>query len=252
MVAEKEPLMKLVKIYKRFGPVVALNNVDFEVYPGECVGLVGDNGAGKSTLAKIMIGYYQPDRGEIYFEGRKVRFKSPRDARQLGIEMVYQDLALLDTMNIWRNFFLGKELVKSVGPFKILDKHAMKKLSADFLTEIGIRVRSVDETVGVLSGGERQSIAIARTVYFGAKLLILDEPTTALSFKEAEQVLRYINDLKKKGLGIVVISHNIYHVYEVADRFTILDKGVKVADYLYKKDVEPQDIIDIIVKKKFS
>ncbi|RLE75590.1 MAG: sugar ABC transporter ATP-binding protein, partial [Thermoprotei archaeon] len=191
-------------------------------------------------------------RGEIYFEGRKVRFKSPRDARQLGIEMVYQDLALLDTMNIWRNFFLGKELVKSVGPFKILDKHAMKKLSADFLTEIGIRVRSVDETVGVLSGGERQSIAIARTVYFGAKLLILDEPTTALSFKEAEQVLRYINDLKKKGLGIVVISHNIYHVYEVADRFTILDKGVKVADYLYKKDVEPQDIIDIIVKKKFS
>jgi len=252
MVAGKEPLMRLVGISKRFGHVVALNKVDFEVYPGECVGLVGDNGAGKSTLAKIMIGYYQPDEGEMYFEGKRVRFKSPMDARRLGIEMVYQDLALLDTMNIWRNFFLGKELVKPVGPFKFLDRDTMRKLSAEFLRGIGIQIRSVEEPVGVLSGGERQSIAIARTVYFGAKLLILDEPTTALSFKEARKVLDLINELKGKGLGIVIISHNIYHVYEVADRFTILDRGVKVADYLYKKDVTPQDIVDIIVKRRHS
>ena len=252
MVEGKEPLMKLVGISKRFGHVVALNKVDFEVYPGECVGLVGDNGAGKSTLAKIMIGYYQPDEGEIYFEGKKVRFRSPMDARRLGIEMVYQDLALLDTMNIWRNFFLGKELVKPLGPFKLLDRDTMKRLSAEFLRGIGIRIRSVEEPVGVLSGGERQSIAIARTVYFGAKLLILDEPTTALSFKEAQKVLDLINELKKKGLGIVLISHSIYHVYEVADGFTILDKGTKVADYLYKKDVTPQEIVDIIVKRRHS
>lgn len=247
---DEEPLMKLVGITKRFGHVIALKDVDFEVRAGECVGLVGDNGAGKSTLAKIMIGFYQPDSGEIYFEGKKVVFNSPSDARRLGIEMVYQDLALLDAMSIWRNFFLGKELTKTIGPIKLLDKKSMKTICKNFLTSIGIRVRSVDEPVGVLSGGERQSVAIARTVHFGAKLLILDEPTTALSFKEAEKVLEYINELKKRGLGIVVISHNIYHVYEVADRFTILDKGVKIADYLYRKDVTPQDIVDIITKKK--
>ncbi len=243
----KEPLMKLVNITKRFGHVVALRKVNFEVYPGECVGLVGDNGAGKSTLAKIMVGYYKPDEGEIYFEGRKVSFNSPMDARKLGIEIVYQELALIDTMSIYRNFFLGREIVKKLGPIKILDIGTMKRISERYLKDIGIRVRSTDELVGILSGGERQSIAIARAVHFGAKLLILDEPTTALSFKEAKRVLAYINELKKKNIAIVMISHNIYHVYEVADRFTILDRGVKIAE-LHKKDVSPQDIIDIIVR----
>lgn len=244
----KEPIMKLRNITKRFGAVVALRKVNFEVYPGECVGLVGDNGAGKSTLAKIMVGFHQPDEGEIYFEGRRVFFRSPADARALGIEIVYQDYALADHMSIYRNFFLGKELVKKVGPFKFLDKKKMKEIAESYLKDIGIRVRSVDEPVGILSGGERQSIAIARAVFFGAKLLILDEPTTSLSFKEAAKVLSFIKELKKKGLAIVMISHNIYHVYEVADRFTILDRGVKIADYLYKKDVTPEEIIDIIVK----
>jgi simple sugar transport system ATP-binding protein len=183
-------------IVKRFGPVLALDGVDFRVGRGEVVGLVGDNGAGKSTLAKIMVGYYRPDAGEIYFEGRRVVFRSPADARRLGIEIVYQDMALVPYMSVYRNIFLNRELARGFGPFKVLDKARMRRIAAKLLEDLGIARRDPDVEVGVLSGGERQSIAIARAVYFGAKLIILDEPTSALSVKETERVLGYVASLK--------------------------------------------------------
>jgi len=241
--------MKLIGIYKRFGAVEALKGVNFEIARGEVVGLVGDNGAGKSTLAKIMVGFYQPDRGEIYFEGKKVRFKSPREARKRGIEIVYQDLALVEDLNIYRNLFLGREKTRKLGFLKLLDKKTMKNEAFKLLREIGINVRTPDDIVKYLSGGERQSIAIARAVRFGAKLLILDEPTAALSIRESEKVLEYIKELKSKGISVVVISHNVYHVYSVADRFVVLDRGVKIAD-IEKKYVSPEDVIDIIARRK--
>lgn len=240
-----EPLVKMVNISKSFGTVQALKNVDFDVGYQEVMGLVGDNGAGKSTLIKILTGVFPPDTGEIYFEGKKVQIRSPREARDLGIETVYQDLALISLMSISRNFFLGRELVTNIGPFRFLDKRRMDKIVREVLTEIGIKVRSPDEPVAVLSGGERQSVAIGRALHFGAKLLILDEPTSALSVRETHKVLDFILQAKERGLSIIFITHNIYHVYSVADRFTILEHGRKVATFR-KDDVSAEEIIEII------
>jgi len=240
-----EPLVKMVNISKSFGTVQALKNVDFDVGYQEVMGLVGDNGAGKSTLIKILTGVFPPDTGEIYFEGRKVDIRSPKEARDLGIETVYQDLALIPLMSISRNFFLGREPVVRVGPFKFLDKRRMDHTVQEVLSEIGIRVRSPDEPVAILSGGERQSVAIGRAVRFGAKLLILDEPTSALSVRETHKVLDYILEAKERGLSIIFITHNIYHVYSVADRFTILEHGHKVAEFR-KDEVSAEEIIEII------
>jgi simple sugar transport system ATP-binding protein len=240
-----QPLVQMVKISKSFGTVQALKDVDFDVRHQEVMGLVGDNGAGKSTLIKILTGVYPPDSGEIYFEGKRVRIASPKDARDLGIETVYQDLALIPLMSISRNFFLGREPVKQLGPVRLLDKRRMDETVREVLAEIGIRVRSPDEEVAILSGGERQSVAIGRAVYFGAKLLILDEPTSALSIRETHKVLDYILEAKERGLSIIFITHNIYHVYSVADRFTILEHGHKVAEFA-KGDVSAEEIIEII------
>ncbi|MCD6321282.1 sugar ABC transporter ATP-binding protein [Candidatus Bipolaricaulota bacterium] len=240
-----EPLVKMVNISKSFGTVQALKNVDFDVGYQEVMGLVGDNGAGKSTLIKILTGVFPPDTGEIYFEGRKVDIRSPREARDLGIETVYQDLALIPLMSISRNFFLGREPVKRLGPLRLLDKRRMDETVKEALAEIGIRVRSPDEEVAVLSGGERQSVAIGRAMHFGAKLLILDEPTAALSIKESQKVLDFVLEAKERGLSIIFITHNIYHVYSVADRFTILEHGRKVA-VLRKDEVSAEEIIEII------
>jgi simple sugar transport system ATP-binding protein len=242
------PLIELKGIVKRFGGVVALNKVDFHVDYAEVVGLVGDNGAGKSTLAKIMVGYLQPDEGEIYFEGRRVRFKSPADAKKHGIEIVYQDMALVPYMNVYRNLFLNREITKKIGFIEFLDKKKMKELTIKFLEEIGIQRKDPDIQVSKLSGGEKQSIAIARAIYFGSKIVILDEPTSALSVTESEKVLQVVLDLKKKGISSVVISHNIYHVYSVADRIVVLDRGKKILD-IPKKAVTPEDIIDVIAHR---
>lgn len=241
----KEPLVRMVNISKSFGTVQALKNVDFEVDYQEVMGLVGDNGAGKSTLIKILTGVFPPDTGEIYFEGKKVEIRSPREARALGIETVYQDLALIPLMSISRNFFLGREPVVKFGPFKFLDKRKMDWTVREVLSEIGIRVRSPDEPVAVLSGGERQSVAIGRALHFGAKLLILDEPTSALSVRETHKVLDFILEAKDRGLSIIFITHNIYHVYSVADRFTILEHGRKVATFR-KDEVSAEEIIEIV------
>jgi simple sugar transport system ATP-binding protein len=225
------PVVEMKNITKSFGAVKALQNVDFTVNPAEVVGLVGDNGAGKSTLIKVLMGVYPPDSGEILVEDRKVRFSSPREARAMGIEAVYQDLALVEQMVICRNFFLGKELTKRVGPFRFLDLRKMDQISKQVLGELGIVLRSTEEEVSVLSGGERQSISIGRGMHFGAKLLILDEPTSALSIKEAEQVLAFIRAIKERGLSAIFITHNLYHVFPVADRFTVLFRGTKVGDF---------------------
>ena len=241
-------LLELKGIVKRFGPIIALNNVDFHVGYSEVVGLVGDNGAGKSTLAKIIVGYHQPDEGKIIFEGREVRFRSPADARKLGIEIVYQDMALVPYMNVYRNLFLNREVYKKIGFIKVLDKKKMRELTKKLLEDIGIKRRDPEMIVGKMSGGERQSIAIARAVHFGAKLVILDEPTSALSVKESEKVLEYVLDLKKKGISSIIISHNIYHVYSVADRIVVLDRGIKVLDI--PRDVAtPEEIIDVIAHR---
>ncbi|WP_322801448.1 ATP-binding cassette domain-containing protein [Thermoflexus sp.] len=238
-------LVEMRGIVKRFDGVEALAGVDFAVGYQEVVGLLGDNGAGKSTLIKILTGVYPPDAGEIYFEGRPVRFRSPREARALGIETVYQDLALVEMMSIARNFFLGREPVQRVGPFSFLNMREMEAVTRRVLEEIGIRVRSVWEPVSVLSGGERQSIAIGRALHFGVRLLILDEPTSALSIKETRKVLGYVEEVRRRGLSVIFITHNIYHVYPVADRLVILSHGRKIGDFR-KTDISPEMVAELI------
>ena len=240
------PLVEMTNISKSFGHVQALQDVDFTVGRQEIVGLLGDNGAGKSTLIKILNGLYPPDTGEIRLEGEPVSFKSPGDARAEGIETVYQDLALVALMSIDRNFFLGHEALKQVGPFKFLDKKYMRETCDKALADIGIQLRSTREEVAVLSGGERQSISIGRAIHFGVKLLILDEPTSSLSIKETEKVLNYVTEAKHRGLSVIFITHNIYHVYPVSDRFTILSHGGKLGDFA-KEDVTPEHISRMIV-----
>jgi len=239
-------LIKMKGISKRFGTVQSLKDVDFTVGHQEVVGLVGDNGAGKSTLIKILTGVHVPDKGEFYFEGKKECIDSPKKARDMGIETVYQHLALIDLMSIARNFFLGREPVKKFAKvIDFLDSKKIDKVAKEALKEIGINIRSVDEEVSLLSGGERQAIAIGRAIYFGAKLLVLDEPTAALSIKESQKVLDYVTDARKRGLSVVFITHNIYHVYSIADRFTILEHGEKVGDF-NKDEVSAEDIIKIV------
>lgn len=228
------PLVDMVDIHKYFGSVQALRGTDFQIHAGEIVGLLGDNGAGKSTLIKVLTGYHTPTKGQIIFEGENVEINSPHDARELGIETVYQDLALVPLMSIARNFWLGQEPTYRVGPFNFLDKKRMVETTVDALNDVGIHIRDAEEEVGTMSGGERQSIAIGRAVYFGKKLLILDEPTSALSVGETQKVLDYTRAAKEKGMGVIFISHNISQVHEVADRFTIIQRGRKLGDF--KKD----------------
>ncbi|AJB41582.1 D-xylose transport ATP-binding protein XylG [Thermofilum adornatum 1505] len=239
-------LLEMKGIVKRFGHVEALRGVDFHVEKAEIVGLVGDNGAGKSTLVKIIAGVYQPDAGQMFFEGEPVVFRHPSEARARGIEIVYQHLALIDLLGIDRNIFLGREPLKKIGPFKVLDKEKMEKEAGRILQEIGLkRIRSPQEKVAKLSGGERQSVAIARAMHFKAKLLILDEPTAALSVRETRKVLDHVLDVKKQGVSVILISHNIYHVYEVSDRIVVLDHGRKILD-TPKEKVTPEEVIEVI------
>lgn len=238
-------VVSMESIAMRFGHVVALAGVDFEVGRQEVVALLGDNGAGKSTLIKILTGVYRPTSGRIYLDGEPIEMNSPQDARTLGIETVYQDLALVNTMSIGRNFFLGHEPVRRIGPIPWLDMKTIAEETRDSLANVGIRIRSAADKVGTLSGGERQSIAIGRAVHFGVKLLILDEPTSALSVGETRKVLDYTLNAKERGLSVIFISHNVHHVMSVADRYTILRHGRKVGTYL-KGEVSFDDISDLI------
>ena len=238
-------LVKMVNISKHFGKVAALDNVSITVKHNEVLGLLGDNGAGKSTLVKILSGVLIPDQGEIYLEGTPVTFSTPQDARVLGIDTVEQNLSLINIMNISRNFFLGREPYTKLGPIRMLNRKKMHQDCQKAVEDIGVRVRSPKDLVSTLSGGERQAISIGRAFYFGCRLLLLDEPLAALSVKEARKVHDMIIHAKEAGHSIVYITHNVHHVYPIADRFVILDRGKKLAE-VEKKDVKPEDIIETI------
>ena len=220
-----DPIIKLDGISKQFGKVNALEDISFELYPGEVHCLLGDNGAGKSTLIKILSGVHRASRGQFLFEGKPIQLDSPRQALDLGIATVFQDLAMLSLMSITRNFFLGREPKKRLGPVQVFDSKYAAQVAEEELRKIGIKIRDGDQPVGTLSGGERQAVAIARAVYFGAKVLILDEPTSALGVKEAAVVLKYIVQSKLKGIGVIFITHNVHHAWAVGDTFTVLNRG---------------------------
>jgi simple sugar transport system ATP-binding protein len=225
MNATATPLIEVQSVGKSFGNIIALRDISMNVYPGEVMCLLGDNGAGKSTLIKILSGVHPPSEGRFLFEGRQVHFTSPREALALGIATVYQDLAMIPLLSISRNFFLGSEPTRGRGPFRRFDVRTADRVTRDELAKMGIQLRDTAQPVGTLSGGERQSVAIARAVYFGAKVLILDEPTAALGVKEASVVLRYIAQARARGLGVIFITHNIHHAYPIGDRFTLLNRG---------------------------
>ncbi len=241
-------LVEMKNIHKRFGKVHALIGVDFSVNPSEIVGLVGDNGAGKSTLIKILTGVLSLDEGEIHFNGKKIKFSSPREARDNGIETIYQEQALADDLSVTRNLFMGKELQKSIGPIKLLDHKNMKKESENILSGLGLSISSMDQETRFCSGGERQGIAIARAMYFKAKLVILDEPTRALGVAGVRRVLELVKELKSRGIASIFITHNLHHVYPVADRFVILVRGKKVGDSL-KKDTSVDKLTELMIKR---
>jgi simple sugar transport system ATP-binding protein len=220
-------------IAKNFGRIEALRKVDFSLGRAEVLGLLGDNGAGKSTLIKLLTGLFQPDRGEIRWEGEAVRFHSPRDAYDKGVATVYQDLAIVDLMAIYRNVFLGREtaITKGFGPFRWIDRKKAHEHARKAIADIGITIRDPEESIARMSGGERQSIAIARAAYFNPKLLILDEPTSALSLRQTSRVLKSVEEARNKGISIIFITHNVYHVYPIADRFVILSHGESIAEF---------------------
>ena len=228
-----KPLVEARSIEKSFGRITALSNVSFQLGHAEVLGLLGDNGAGKSTLIKILTGLFPPDNGEILWEGERVDFHSPRDAYEKGVSTVYQDLAIVDLMAIYRNVFLGREkaITKGFGPFRWIDRKKAHEDARKAISDVGIEIRDAEEPIARMSGGERQSVAIARAAYFNPKLLILDEPTSALSLRQTGRVLKSIEEARNKGISIIFITHNVYHVYPIADRFVILSHGESIAEF---------------------
>ena len=223
--ADSNAILEVRNVTKYFGNVIALKQVSLAVHPGEVTCVLGDNGAGKSTLIKILSGVHAQDEGELLIGGEHAVLDSPRKARERAIATVFQDLATVPLMSIWRNFFLGAELTKGSGLTKRLDIDGAKRIVRDEMARMGIDVRDPDQPVGTLSGGERQALAISRAVYFGARVLILDEPTSALGVKQSGIVLRYVLMARERGVGVVFITHNPHHAYPVGDRFVILNRG---------------------------
>ena len=220
-----EGIVHMEAIEKHFGNVIALAGVTFDVMPGECHCLLGDNGAGKSTFIKTMSGVHKPTSGTMKVEGKPVVFDSPRDAMNHGVATVYQDLAMIPLMSVTRNFWMGREPTKRFGPIKYMDFSRANAVTMEEMAKMGISLREPDQAVGTLSGGERQTVAIARAVYFGAKVLILDEPTSALGVRQTSNVLATIDRVRKDGIGVVFITHNVRHAMAVGNRFTVLNRG---------------------------
>ena len=239
------PLIEMRDIAKHFGPVIALGGVSFNIYPGECHCLLGDNGAGKSTFIKTMSGVLKPSSGSMLVEGEEVVFQSPRDAMAAGIATVYQDLAMIPLMSVTRNFWMGREPEKSFGPFKTMDFKKANQVTMDEMKRMGINLREPDQAVGTLSGGERQTVAIARAVYFGAKVLILDEPTSALGVRQTSNVLATIDRVRKSGIGVIFITHNVRHAMAVGDRFTVLNRGQTLGT-AKKGEITPEQLQDMM------
>ncbi len=244
-----QPVLQARGLVKRYGRVVALDNADFDLMPGEILAVIGDNGAGKSTLIKALCGAIAPDEGEIRLEGRPVSFSSPMQAREAGIETVYQNLALSPALSISDNMFLGREIRKK-GPlgsvFRMLDRKTMEKKARDMLSELGLMtIQNITQAVETLSGGQRQGVAVARAAAFGSKVVIMDEPTAALGVKESRKVLELILDVRRRGLPIVLISHNMPHVFEVADRIHIHRLGKRIA-IIRPKDYTMSDAVALM------
>ena len=223
--ADERPVIELKAAGKSYGNIRALHGVDLKVFPSQVTCVLGDNGAGKSTLIKIISGLHQHTEGEFLVDGEPVRFSTPREALDKGIATVYQDLAVVPLMPVWRNFFLGSELTKGPWPLRRLDIEQMKKTADEELRNMGIVLDDMEQPIGTLSGGQRQCVAIARAVYFGARVLILDEPTAALGVKQSGVVLKYIAAAREKGLGVIFITHNPHHAYMVGDHFSVLRLG---------------------------
>jgi simple sugar transport system ATP-binding protein len=242
----KNPIIEIKNISKSFGKVQALKDVSLTVNRGEIYSILGDNGAGKSTLIKILLGVYPPDKGELLYEGKPVQFSSPAEARAKGIQACYQEIALVGCMSAYRNFFLSTELTRGIWPFRLLDKRRMKKEFQHALNEIDIRLPP-ERLVSDFSGGERQSIAISRAIYFSVKVLILDEPTSALSIQRAEEVMDVMQKGREKGLTIIFITHNVRQVYKVADKLLILLRGEKVGEFP-KSELTEEDVIELMTK----
>ena len=243
-----EPLLQAVNLTKRFGGLVAVDHASLDVYAGEVVGLVGDNGAGKSTLIKMISGVYLPDGGEITFEGKKVEFSGPRAARDLGIETIYQDLALAENLDVGANIFLGREMKTRYlgGLVHTLDRRRMTDESSNVLKRLDIEVPNLTQQIRNLSGGQRQAVAIARSIYWNAKLMIMDEPTAALGVSEQRKVLTTVRTLAGQGVPVIIISHNMQDVFAVADRIIILRRGKKVGER-NAAETTPDEIVSLMV-----
>lgn len=242
----KTPILELKNINKSFGPIEVLNDITLQVRAGEVLCLLGDNGAGKSTLIKIMSGVYVPTSGTVLMDGQPIAFKTPRDASDRGIATVHQFGGTFPLMSIGRSFFVGVEPTKGWGPFKIFDRRRANEIAVKSVQDFGItRIDDGDRLVGGLSGGERQSLAIARAVYFGARVLILDEPTAALGVKQASHVLRIVNQAKKRGLAVIFITHQVMHAMAVGDHFAVLIRGAVAADFK-KGERTREEITDLM------
>ncbi|MEY3308869.1 MAG: hypothetical protein RLZZ413_2907 [Pseudomonadota bacterium] len=248
-----EPILAAKGLVKRYGRVTALDNADFELFPGEILAVIGDNGAGKSTLIKALCGAVTPDEGEIRLDGQVMNFSNPMQARNAGIETVYQNLALSPALSISDNMFLGREIRKPgiMGSvFRMLDRSAMEKRARDKLSELGLMtIQNIGQAVETLSGGQRQGVAVARAAAFGSKVVIMDEPTAALGVKESRRVLELIQDVKRRGLPIVLISHNMPHVFEVADRIHIHRLGKRLC-IINPKDYTMSDAVAFMTGAK--
>ena len=242
-------ILEAKDISKYFGTITALKSANLSLKPGEVLGVVGDNGAGKTTLMKVLSGLYKPSEGSIFFEGKEVNFSSPRDSQNLGIEMVYQDLALAQNLPIGDNIFLGREPTKNFGPFKFLDHKKRKQLTEEHLAKLKINVKSADQKVEELSGGQRQAVAIARATAFDAKIVIMDEPTAALAVKEVGKVLDLIRGLKNLGVGVIVISHRMDDIFTVSDRVMALFQGTNFAESQLR-ETSRDEVIGWIMGKK--
>jgi D-xylose transport system ATP-binding protein len=246
------PALQLTNISKAFGAVQALRDVDFEVYDGEVVGLVGDNGAGKSTLVKTIAGVNIPDTGEIFVNGQRVHISSPSDATHLGIETVYQDLALCDNLDVVNNLYLGREAVTvPAGPLSPLNELEMERRTVEVLRQLDVKLPSVRSVVASLSGGQRQSIAVAKTILRNARVVLLDEPTAALGVAQTRQVLTLIKRLREQGLAIVVISHNLADIFEVVDRVVVMRQGRRIATFDIH-NTTPEQVVGAITGAEFG
>jgi simple sugar transport system ATP-binding protein len=240
-----QAIIKMKGIKKHFGSVIALSGVSLDVFPAECHCLLGDNGAGKSTFIKTMSGVHKPSAGEIYFEGKPLNFERPRDAIAAGIATVYQDLAMIPLMSVTRNFFMGNEPTKKFAGISFFDHEYANKVTMEEMKKMGINLRSPDQAVGTLSGGERQTVAIARAVHFGAKLLILVEPTSALGVRQTANVLATVDRVRKQGIGVVFITHNVRHAMAVGDRYTVLDRG-KTLGTAKRGEITPEELQNLM------